>query len=153
MREATSSSWKTVPLPEGRTTIPLDRSFSKSEMRDIQVGVIPQEMEDKWFIYWEDDTLYFHRSWTGFCVYVVRFACDEDGTKALEADLNRDPKQYNNTDDQFDAEMIPYLIDAVLLRCPSPFPSRSQSDTKRTLEQWSQVGRAGLGQHPGDDPQ
>ena len=29
--------------------------------------------EDKWFIYWENDTLFFHRSWTGVCVYIVRF--------------------------------------------------------------------------------
>jgi hypothetical protein len=129
----------------------MDMSFSMDEIQSIQMGVIPEEMEDKWFIYWERNTLYCHRSWTGFCVYVVRFACDEDGAKAFEADLNRDSKQYNNTDDQYDAEMIPHLIDAVLLRRPSPFPSRSQSDTKRVLEQWSQVGRAGLGEHPGGE--
>ncbi len=129
----------------------MDMSFSMDEIQSIQMGVIPEEMEDKWFIYWEGNTLFCHRSWTGFCVYVVRFACDEDGARAFEADLNRDSKQYNNTDDQYDAEMIPHLIDAVLLRRPSPFPSRSQSDTKRALEQWSQVGRAGLGEHPGGE--
>jgi len=34
------------------------------------MGLVPEEIEDKWFIYWEDDTLFFHRSWTGNCIYV-----------------------------------------------------------------------------------
>ena len=151
MKPATPSDWKTVPLPEERTTIGLDRNFSLEELEQIKRGVIPVEMEDKWFIYWENDTLCFHRSWTGFCVYVVRFACDDEGATAVRADLNRDPEQYNNNDDQYDAEMIAYLVDVVLLRKPSRFPSQFSSDTKRAMEQWSQVGRAGLGQHPDDE--
>ena len=115
------------------------------------MGVIPEEMEDKWFAYWEDGTLFFHRSWTGFCVYIVRFVCDDDGTTAVEADLNRDPEQYKNTDEQYDVEMIAYLVDVLLLRRPSRFPSRSSSKTRAALEQWSQVGRAGLGEHPGGE--
>ena len=35
-------------------------------------------MEDKWFIYWKEGMLFFQRSWTGFCIYVVRFAADGD---------------------------------------------------------------------------
>ena len=135
-------------MPEKRTTIPLDRSFSKDEIQQIQMGVIPEEMEDKWFVYWQDDTLFFHRSWTGFCVYVVRFVCDDDGATATEADLNRDPEQYKNTDDQYDADMIPYLVNVLLLKRPAPFPSKSSSGIRAALEQWSQVGRAGLGEHP-----
>ena len=152
MKSAKRSDWKTLPLPEQRATIELDLRFTPDEFEQIKRGVIPVEMEDKWFIYWEDDTLFFHRSWTGFCVYAVRFACDDEGATAVRADLNRDPEQYNNNDDQYDAEMIAYLVDVVLLRKPSRFPSQFSSDTRRAIEQWSQVGRAGLGQHPdGED--
>ncbi len=151
MRKATSSAWQTKPLPKKRTTVPLDQSFSENEILRFQIGVIPEEMEDKWFVYWEDDTLFFHRSWTGFCLYVVRFVCDDNGATAVEADLNRDPEQYKNTDDQYDVEMIPYLVNVLLLKKPVPFPSRSLSKTRAALEQWSQVGRAGLGEHPGGE--
>ena len=82
---------------------------------------------------------------------MVRFVRDDKGASAVEADVNRDPQQYKNTDDQYDAELIVYLIDVVLLRRPSRFPSKSSSDTKRALEQWSQVGRAGLGEYPGGE--
>ena len=150
MKSATRSDWKTLDLPEQRATIELDLRFTPDEFEQIKRGVIPEEMEDKWFVYWGDDSLFFHRSWTGFCVHIVRFVLDDDGATAVEADLNRDSEQYKNTDDRYDARMIPYLIDVVLLRQPSRYPSKSSSDTRRALEQWSQVGHAGLGIHPGD---
>jgi hypothetical protein len=75
-------------------------------------------MEDKWFVYWKDDCLYFHRSWTGFCIYIVRFVCDDIGGKAAVATVNRDPDQYGGTDDEYDRRMIAYLIDVLLLRRP-----------------------------------
>ena len=28
---------------------------------------------DRWFIYFSRGGLYFHRSWTGFCIYVAHF--------------------------------------------------------------------------------
>ena len=37
-------------------------------MDQIRAGHIPEMMEDKWFIYWQDDRLFFHRSWTGYCI-------------------------------------------------------------------------------------
>ena len=45
----------------------LDRVFSQEDMDRIRRGVVPETMDDKWFIYWTEDALYFHRSWTGCC--------------------------------------------------------------------------------------
>ena len=28
-------------------------------------------MEDKWFSYMDGNTLYAHRSWTGYCIYII----------------------------------------------------------------------------------
>jgi hypothetical protein len=108
-------------------------------------------MEDKWFIYWKGDTLYFHRSWTGYCIYTVRFVAESDSFRIIEADVNRDPEQYKQTSDERDAEMISYLIDLLLLHKKAVFPSNETSSKKQALKQWSQVGRAMLGQHPGDE--
>lgn len=123
MNRAQKSDWKTKPLPKKRITIPLNRSFSQNEIERIRQGTIPREMEDKWFIYWENDTLFFHRSWTGFCVYVVRFASQGDSHRMVEADVNRNPKQYEETRDKYDAELISWLIDVLLLQQNADFPS------------------------------
>ncbi len=116
----------------------------------IRRGVIPAQMEDKWFIYWDDGELFFHRSWTGCCVYVVKFQTDNDGYKAVEARVNRDPLQYGETNDGKDKAMILFLIDVVLLHRAHDFPGSGSSES-RALMQWSQIGRAMLGEYPEDD--
>lgn len=148
MRAARSTDWKTVPLPELRTTVPLNRVYSAEEMERIRMGLVPQEMEDKWFVYWKDGSLYFHRSWTGYCVYVVRFTEETAGWRMVEADVNRDPGQYRETSDERDAEMIPFLVDVLLLRRPAVPPESGQPSQLAALSLWSLIGRAMLGQHP-----
>lgn len=151
MKSARPSDWKTEAMAAQRTTIALDRTFSPQEMARIRSGLIPRQMEDKWFVYWQDDTLFFHRSWTGFCVYIVHFAADADGYRMVEAEVNRDPEQYREENDERDARMIPYLIDVLLLHQLATFPSDEPSPEKRALTNWSQVGRAMFGQHPDDE--
>jgi len=68
------SDWKSLPLPAKRVELSLKHTFTQSEMDFIRNGVIPRQMEDKWFISFADDALHFHRGWTGFCIYIARFA-------------------------------------------------------------------------------
>ena len=110
----------------------------------MRSGLVPGQMEDKWFIYWQDNTLYFHRSWTGFCVYVVRFETDGDSYRMIEADLNRERSEYGQTDDDHDAAMISYLIDVLLLDREADFPTDAADPGEAALQQWSEVGRAML---------
>lgn len=149
VRGALPTDWDNKPLPEQRTTLALDRVFSPEDMDRIRTGLIPDVMEDKWFIYWLDNALYFHRSWTGNCTYVVHFVSEDEAWRMVRAEVNRDYEQYQNTSDAYDAEMIPYLIDALLLRRPANYPGHDGSDAS-VLEQWASVGRATLGRHPDD---
>ncbi len=148
MTPTKKSDFTTVDLPQQHRTVRLDRTFSPAEMQQIQLGLYPQEMEDKWFIYWQDNTLFFHRSWTGFCVYVVRFAADGKTYRMFEADLNRDSQQYTETSDGRDAAMISYLIDVLLLRRVAEFPCDDSGSGMAAIQQWSQVGQAMFGHHP-----
>ena len=148
MKQAKASDWKTKPLPVQRTTIFFDRSFTSQEMERIQAGLIPEQMEDKWFIYWNEDRLFFHRSWTGFCVYMVKFTNKNGSYKIVEVDVNRDSEQYSETSDKHDELMVTYLIDALLLQKDSDFPYKEQDPEKEAISKWSQVGRAMLGEHP-----
>lgn len=115
LRQAKKTDWAIEPLPSKRTRIALDRRFSPKEMTLIQAGFVPEEMGQKWFIFWEDDRLFCHRSWSGFCVYIVHFVAEGDSWKMVRADVNRDPEQYTETDDDYDAANISGLIDNFLL--------------------------------------
>lgn len=120
-------------------------------MRRIHKGLVPQQMEDKWFIYWKNDNLYFHRSWTGFCIYVVHFTADTAGSKMNRAEVSRDPEQYAGTSEELDARMISYLVDVLLLHRDVEFPVEGSSVDNHTLPTWSQVGRDMFEQHLDED--
>src|SRR6478672_8534096 len=122
MKGATKSDWRTTPLPSKRSTISLSRHFSLPEIQLMQSGFVPEDMDDRWFVYWQSDTLFFHRTWSGFCIYVVRFAGEGDSYRMIDADVNRDPKQYRGTNDDHDAKMIEFLINVLLLKQEANFP-------------------------------
>jgi len=47
-------------------------------------------MEDKWWLHYADDVLFFVRSWTGFVIYELRFRPDGDNRVGFEIIANRD---------------------------------------------------------------
>jgi 8-oxo-dGTP diphosphatase len=126
------ADWKVKGMPlKLRTTIALNREYSASEIDVMRRGHYPQEMGDRWFMYWSKDRLYMHRSRTGNCIYVIKFVPNGDGYRMTEAVVNRNPKQYGETRDEVDVEEIAGLIDVVLLmsgdRIPESVPRRFRS--------------------------
>jgi hypothetical protein len=79
MKKTTSKDWKTKPLPKKRSLIPADRQFTLAEMDRIKRGYLPMAMEEKWFVFFKRNQLYFHRSWTGYCVFVAHFKRRQEG--------------------------------------------------------------------------
>ena len=119
-------------------------------MDRIRRGLVPEQMEDKWFIYWKDDALFFHRSWTGYCVYIAHFAASGETWTMTRADVNRDQRQYTETNDESDARLVEYLIDALLLHKAVRWPGTSGPAGSSAITNWSSVGRGMFGQGPDD---
>ena len=115
MKIAQRNDWKTQILPSSSKLIMVDQSYSKSEFEKIIVGTIPEEMEDKWFIFLEDDSLYLHRSWTGFCIYKMQLKLIEGEYIVADVLANRDPEQYKTVDINYDTEILNSLIENFLL--------------------------------------
>src|SRR5688572_16790380 len=113
---ASATHGKSHPLPTRHVTIDLGQSYSASEMDNIRVGLIPKRMHDRWFVYFDKDTLHLHRSWTGFCVYQVLFEQRDDGFVAVRARVNADPSQYKRSSNDEERETIGQLIAGLLLR-------------------------------------
>ena len=111
--------WETRPLPRKRVEITLDLDFDESAMSRIRKGFLPRVMEEKWFAWFEEPILHFHRSWTGFCIYQIRFEKEENGWRAVSAKVNRNPNQYTETDDIADQRFIADLIDGLLVNGPT----------------------------------
>ena len=122
MPATTRNSWKTLPLPVKTEPLGFSALYTDADTEKIRDGLLPRAMEDKWFIYFLDGWLYFHRSWTGACIYAVRFDGSPAGVRAIDSWVSRDPQQYRSDDLEYDRKMLAFLIDALLLGKSAQFP-------------------------------
>lgn len=144
---ATRSSWNIEPLPEARARLPYERRFDAAQHERLLRGLVPEQMEDKWFIFHEDGWLYFHRSWTGRCMYALRLRPESDGGSAGdEAWVNRAPEQYANTDADYDTGLLAFLVDRLLLagnEAEFPMPPTIAGTGRESAYLHHVVGHAG----------
>lgn len=130
MEVVNSDSWKMYiryikPMPAKIVLLDYTANFTPEEFEKISRGFIPQEMEDKWFIFLNGKTLKFHRSWTGHCIYQVEFYHNREKFSVYRAIANRDQEQYGQSDDAYDSQMLHFLISNFLLGRKEPFPMPS----------------------------
>ena len=118
---ADATSWRRVAFTQG-VPIPCSLEFSLDEFERIKAGLIPQAMEDKWFIYYDSPFLFLHRSWTGEPVYRLRFSVGAGGAVVEEALLAVELAARGDEPLSYDAQLIEFLIGNLLLGGNKPFP-------------------------------
>ncbi|HZK97802.1 MAG TPA: hypothetical protein VFC67_26605 [Prolixibacteraceae bacterium] len=114
-KKAIRTTWKNEPIDNPKR-IDLSLHFTDTEFSKLTSGLIPHEMEDKWFIFYENDWLFFHRSWTGFGLFKAQLIKDQEGYSIKEFWAERNQVKYSNTDDNSDIETLLFLIAEGLLR-------------------------------------
>ena len=114
---STKTTWQNHPI-ENPKRIEISLHFTEKQFSKFIKGFIPQQMEDKWFIYFENDWLYFHRSWTGFGIYKAKLKKEPDGNgySINEFWVERNQKKYINKDDNEDIQKLSLLITRGLLK-------------------------------------
>lgn len=140
---ATRESWTTHPMPEEHARLRASWTFTRKEFERIKRGLIPEQMEDKWFIYYEDGWLHFHRSWTGYCIFQVAFNELDDLIEVSRILVSRDLEQYRESSDEYDLMLLKYMIDSFLLGKVMEFPYKEDFDSEVTaaLHRHHLVGR------------
>lgn len=141
MEKALRTSWQNLP-PDQPERIEIDLRFTPKQYEKLSMGMIPAQMEDKWFIFMENDWLYFHRSWTGFCIYKAQVKKDADGYLINEFWAERNPEKYNNTDDSVDIETFHFLTGRGLLGIDfrETYFRRNINSEEDSLRGWSNFG-------------
>lgn len=138
---AERTSWKNYPIDNPKR-ITIDLRFTESQLLRLKKGLIPQQMEDKWFIFFENDWLYFHRSWTGFGVYKVQIVKSEDSYAINEFWAERNTEKYKNDVDDFDIDTLSFLIARGLLGIDvnSTYASKYIKTEEDSIKGWSNFG-------------
>ena len=144
---ATRDSWTTHPMPEKHTRLMASWKFNDIEYNQMIRGLIPEQMEDKWFIFYEGGWLRFHRSWTGYCIYQVQLRERDSKIEVAQILVSRDLEQYRESSDEFDLLLLKFLIDSLLLGKQADFPQKDNFNGEVTsaLHRHHIVGR---GQKP-----
>lgn len=148
---ATKDSWENTPIQNPKR-IEINLLFTEEQFLKLKLGLLPHEMEDKWFIYYEDGWLYFHRSWTGYCLYKARLIKDGSHYLMHEFWAERNPTKYSNEDDEEDKQIIVFLIAKGLLNvdCNFEFSAAEEAGEMAVMKKWKLFGRL-LFDRPGDD--
>jgi hypothetical protein len=103
------------PMPEMKIQLQVNQTFTEEEYQRLQMGVIPHQMEDKWHIHFEENWLFFHRSWTGYCLYQIHLESSDRGWNITEAWANSSPDQSPTFTVQEHQQRLLDIIDYVLL--------------------------------------
>jgi hypothetical protein len=69
-RPARRSDWETKPMLRSEA-LEYARELTPQEAASLAQGHVPQEMEDRWFSYVENDALFIHHSWTGQLLFTA----------------------------------------------------------------------------------
>jgi len=117
---ATAESWKREPFTEG-VALAYRAEFSAAQFERLRQGLIPREMEDKWFVYYDEPFLYWHRSWTGKPVYRVELVFDGNTAGVIDAQISK-ALGANATELAHQAQMLEFLIGNLMLGQSRPFP-------------------------------
>ncbi|MGB3511189.1 MAG: hypothetical protein WBA93_18525 [Microcoleaceae cyanobacterium] len=110
LRRSTAFSFKGEALNLNDSVI--EEIYTKAELERITMGLIPQSMDDKWFIFYEEPWLYLHRSWTGLCIFKVCFEVVDEYAAVTEAWVNREPgERCGNMDIVEEKFLLEILLD------------------------------------------
>lgn len=107
---ATKDSWKIQPMPDKNTVVTLNVTIPADAMRIVRYGHIPEAMEDHWFMYCDEDTIRYYRSWSGFCIFEAMYEKYGGDFRITDLRVNRDPEQCSNSDIRKDASLFMALL-------------------------------------------
>ena len=76
-----SVDWKDKLTPMAGASWPIrcPHVFSTDELENLRQGLWPQDMDDRWVVWLQGDTLRCWRSWTGACIYEATVFVAADG--------------------------------------------------------------------------
>lgn len=101
--------WETHEFSKA-ATIEAGFRLTETQYARIRHGLMPEQMEDKWFAYFENGAICFHRSWTGKKMYEAHIQKVDSCYEIPEIIVERDPEIYPNADDNEDVASFTFLI-------------------------------------------
>ena len=94
--KATAESWNNRPMTDV-ITVPQNFFLTERQMEIVRYGHIPEAMEDHWFMYADEDSINYIRSWTGITIFRAKYKPSEDGYLITELNINGNKEDYRES--------------------------------------------------------
>jgi hypothetical protein len=102
-------------LPSRTDSLDYVAQFSEIEATKLRSGSVPKSKDDRWFIFVEDDWLYFCQTRSGACIFGLRLDRIGSGVKIGRSWVNRNPDEYRQRSLEVDRAVVDGLIRHLLL--------------------------------------
>ena len=105
---ATAKDWKNKPMsPDQCYVIRTDIPIPEVVMERIRQGHLPTQMEDKWFMFFENNTIRYFRSWSGFNIFNAYCEKKEQGYAITKIEV--DTENYNSSPQKAPDALLAFL--------------------------------------------
>lgn len=107
---------KRLSQPQPMTLLPT-RTWTDEEWAVIQLGHRARDMEERWHVLTEEQTVFVHRSWTGRGIYEVKFVPADGGWRIDAAVVETDPAHYRGAGAEHERAALESVL-GLLLAAP-----------------------------------
>ena len=125
---ATRNSWTNIKFDKPKY-VEAHMAISNEQFDIIRRGIIPEEMEDKWFIYYARGIIHFFRSWTGYEIFRAKIQKTVGGYLIDGFQVETNQEKYRCPSDEENIACFIGLFENVLF----PFHSHAFSPGERRV--------------------
>ena len=115
LKVATPADWNNKPMsPENHYVILTNILLPSLAMERIRLGHIPGQMEDRWFMFCENNVIRYFRSWTGYNTFNAYIEEIDDNYHITKIEV--DMEDYS-TNPRRAAEALEYFLSLLAKQC------------------------------------
>src|SRR5258708_21066476 len=105
------------PMLHGKN-VSLSWTFNTDDFEKITLGFKPQDMDDRWAIFFLDNCVRFYRSWTMHEIFRIHFRKNYNTYYATSVDIEQDPHQFNCPNDKEAIAMLQGILKSIFSVTP-----------------------------------
>lgn len=111
--KASAESWECIPFSKFKK-VDCNIFLTPEEFWTLYMGHIPEVMEDHWFMYCDDNSINYFRSWTGIQIFKGYYKFQNNSYIIYSLEINDNRKEYNEENIN---KSIKLFNDLITLEC------------------------------------
>lgn len=92
-KKANKDSWKCTPFSKYKR-VECNITLTPKEFEILSLGHIPEVMEDHWFMYCDNESINYFRSWTGIQIFKGYYKYENNNYIIYELEINDNKEEY-----------------------------------------------------------